>query len=157
MAISKTLHVGWIPNLDVPAAIRRLSSHQIGGLLILVSMIDSTPRVSRLPSLVPLLQQLDASYCEIDDDVLIDGPTLMMLIEEHQFLMGFDEIWLFAEAPTSGKPNELRITSDVRLSSPPPDGLQAWMRDVHCLAGLGDGHGLNFATYDESLAAQWQR
>ncbi len=153
--MSETLHVGWTPDLDVPTAIRRLPSEQLRGLLVLVSMIDSTPQVRRLPSLIPLLKELGAPYTVIDDDVLVDGPTLMVLIDERQFLTGFDEIWLFAEVPASGKPKDLGITSDAPLSAP-SDSLQAWMLDTNCLAGLGDGHGLNFATYDRVLAMLWQ-
>lgn len=118
-------------------------------------MIDSTPDVARLPSLVPLLKRLAAWYITVDDDVVLELPTLMMLIEEHDFLSGFDEIWLCTDMPRSGKPEHVRITSDQPLGPEQPSGLAEWMLGSFCRAGLGDGDGLNYVTCDPELAVLW--
>ena len=119
-------------------------------------MIDSTPNVRHLPSLVPLLEDLGAFHRYADNDVAIEAPTLLTLIDDHDFLSGFDEIWLCDEMPVSGKPGKFRLTSDTSLGPGPPAGLADWMRQASCRAGLGDGAGLNFATFDDKLAASWR-
>lgn len=75
-----------------------------------------------------------------------------MLIEEHGFFNGFDEIWFMPDPPKMGKPETLRITSDLGFEADPPAGLSAWMQETECLLGLGDGDGLNFATFDPKIA-----
>ena len=94
------------------------------------------------------------AHTEIDDDVLLSSEAFLALDNE-QFFTGFDEVWLFTEAPASGKPDGLRMTSDQPLVSA-PEGLEAWMREVGCIAGLGDGDGLNFAAFDAELARLWR-
>ena len=115
-----------------------------------------TPQLGRLPSLVPLLGRLDVFYETVDDDVVVVVSTMVDLIEEHDFLSGFDEIWLCDAVPTAGKPEQFRPTSDVPVGPTPPLGLAEWMRASACRAGLGDGDGLNFVTFDPVLTALWQ-
>jgi hypothetical protein len=134
-----------------------VSADQLDSPFALISMVDSTPRVSELPSLVPLLQRLGRWYSTIGGDVVVEVPTLMALIDDHEFLSGFDEVWLLDELPTSGKPEELRITSDTPLESEVPSGLAEWMAGSSCRAGLGDGDGLNFVTVDPDFASLWRR
>ena len=154
--MSDVLQIGWNPSLDIPAALHRVPVDCLADHYVLISMIDSTPRVARLRSLVPLVEDLNAFHAEVDDDVVIDVPTLLALVNEHNFLSGFDEIWLCTEIPKSGKPAELRITSDTPLGTAQPAGLAEWMLDSSCRAGLGDGDGLNFATFDPALAPLWR-
>jgi len=148
------LQIGWNSNLDIPSALARLPLQQLQRFRVLVTMIDSTSKVASLPSLVPRLRELDAAFVEIDDDVLLDAPTVLTLIGEGRFFTGFDEIWLFAEDPPVGKPTSIRLTSDQRIAGP-SEVLKEWMQRVACTAGLGDGDGLNFATFDPTLANLW--
>jgi hypothetical protein len=113
-------------------------------------------QAARLPSLVPLLEKLGAFHAEVDDDVAIEVPTFLALVDEHEFSWGFDVIWLCTEIPKSGKPEHIRLTSDAPLGPEPPAGLADWMRGSSCCAGLGDGDGLNYATFDAALAALWR-
>jgi len=154
--MAEILQIGWNPALDIPSALGRLADNQLVGRFVLVSMIDSTPNVSHLPSFVPLLADLGAFHAEVEDDVLIEAKTLLALIDDHDFLTGFDEIWLCDEIPRSGKPRGVRLTSELRLGSEPPPGMAQWMLRAPCRAGLGDGDGLNFATFDDQLAARWR-
>ncbi len=154
--MAEILQIGWNPMLDIPSALGRLAGDQLFGWFVLVSMIDSTPNVRHLSSLVPLLEELGAFHPDVDDDVVIEAPILRSLIDDHDFLTGFDEIWLCDEIPRSGKPGEFRLTSDTRLGPEPPRGLAEWMLHAPSRAGLGDGDGLNFATFDDQLAACWR-
>ena len=150
------LQAGWNPTLDIPSALGRLADDQLSGRFVLVSMIDSTPNVCHLPSFVPLLDDLGAFHAVVDDDVVIEAQTLLALVDDHDFLAGFDEIWLCDEIPRSGKPGDFRLTSEVRLGSESPPGMAQWMLRAPCRAGLGDGDGLNFATFDDQLAGRWR-
>ena len=102
--------------------------------------------------MVPLLSRLGSRYAEVGDDVAVDVSTLLDLIEKHDLFSGFDEIWLCPRDPESAKPSDVRLTSDVSLGPDPPPGLAEWMRSAGCFAGLGDGDGLNFATFSPDLA-----
>lgn len=146
------LHARWLASLDIPAVLRPILTSRPDLQYALVSVIDSTPGVGNLPSLVPLLKELGASFRCLDGDVVLDVATLLELVEQHDFLTGFDEVWLCAEIPESSKPGPLRITSDTPLSGEPPAGLAKWMRASGCLVGLGDGDGLNVVTFDRALA-----
>src|SRR4051812_36050365 len=152
--MSLDLHVGWNPDLDVPAAIDRMLSTGSCSAVALVSMLDSTPGVASLPSLVPHLIESGLDYATIGEDVLVDLPTLLELTrdEDHAWFAGFDEVWICSSRPTCGKPDDVRITSDNAMTTE-PDGLSAWMRSATCFLALGDGDGLNFATFDPTLAA----
>jgi hypothetical protein len=155
--MTDVLETGWTPSLDIPTALHAVPSDDAFARYVLVSMIDSTPKVRELLSLVPLLKELGVFYAEVDDDVVIELPTLFALADEHNFLSGFDEVWLCTNVPASGKPTRFRITSDVPFGAEPPAGLAEWMLRSSCVAGLGDGDGLNFATFDPQLAAVWSR
>lgn len=146
------LHTRWLASLDIPAVLRRVLALRPDIQYALVSMIDSTPGVGNLPSLVPLLERLGAFYKRVDGDVVLDIPTLLGLVEEQDFLTGFDEVWLCAHIPKSNKPELFRMTSDTRLSGVPPAELAEWMLASGCVVGLGDGDGLNVATFDRALA-----
>jgi hypothetical protein len=153
--MSEQLYCGYNPKLDIPSALSTVPD-EFGGELALVSMIDSTPRVSELPSLVPLLQRIDTWYAIVDFDIVVSTSTLVMLATELDFLSGFDEVWLCDEMPTTGKPEGLRLTSDIPVEQAFSEGIESWMTQLSCRAGLGDGDGLNFITRDPNLSALWQ-
>jgi hypothetical protein len=93
-------------------------------------------------------------YGSLGSGMVIDGEALLALIE-HQFFDGFDELWIFRESPIEGKPEAIPLTSDVRLVHELSEDLRNWMYDNGCIAGLGDGDGLNFATFKPALARLW--
>jgi hypothetical protein len=154
--MTSDLRFGWNPHLDIPAALARLPPQKATSYVVQVSMVDSTPDVSELPSIVPLLADIGRPYTQVGTDVVVDLPTIMCLINEYDFFSGFDEIWLCREIPRMGKPRDLRITSDTRLDSQPPGRLAEWMLESSCRAGLGDGVGLNFVTFEPALATLWR-
>jgi hypothetical protein len=150
------LYSGWNAELDIPTAVAGLPVDPYASCLVLVSMLDSTPNVRMLPSVVPLLVAHDLWHHVVDDDVAIEFATLATLIDEHGMFSGFDEIWFCSRAPVMGKPKHLRITSDRPLESEPSAALVEWMTASSCSIGLGDGDGLNFVTRDRALAAKWR-
>ena len=113
-----------------------------------VSMVDSTPSVASLSSLVPLVDSLGVFREEVEGDIAVEASTLLALVYDYDFLTGFDEVWLCAEVPTSPKPANVKITADLPLVGAPPAGLADWMGAAQCIVGLGDGDGLNVATFD---------
>ena len=143
---------GWNSELDIPSA---LAAIRPAPHFALVSMLDSTPQVSELPSMVPLLKRLDRWYATIDGDVVVETSTLIALAEEQDLLAGFDEIWLLDVLPAVSKPADVRITSDNPLGAEISVALTEWMLTSGCIAGLGDGDGLNFVTVSHELALAW--
>jgi hypothetical protein len=146
---------GWNQDFDMPSAMAAMPKDRLEGAVALLPVIDSTPDVASMRSLIPRLERRKRSYVVVDRDVAIDVPTLIELIDD-EFFSGFDEVWLYDGAtPARGKPEGLQMTSDQAFVEP-REGVREWMIDSGCLAALGDGCGLNFATFDEDLAALWR-
>lgn len=153
--MAQKLIYGWTQKLNITVALHRLPHEFVISSSVLVSIIDSTEGVSQLPSLVPLLLEMGADHSEISGDLVIGGETMLCLVDDYKFFTGFDEVWLFSGSPGSSKPKTVRLTSDIPVGQEPPDVLVRWMETSGCLAGLGDGDGLNFATFDPGLAGLW--
>lgn len=143
------LHYGWNPNLEIPTALRVLSA-DFEDSTVLLSMIDSSPDVDAMISLIPRLRSSGQVYAVVDHDVAIGMAALVDLVND-EFFTGFDEMWILSGVPERGKPQDIRITSDRPLSAL-SEGLTDWMTASGCFVGLGDGIGLNFVTVDERLA-----
>lgn len=150
----KQLVVAHNPTADLPTALRSVPKEL--QLLALVSVLDSTSGVAGLPSFVPLLTASKTPYATVGTDVSVSVVDLIALQQTHEIFTGFDEVWLFASLPSLPKPAHIRLTSDQVLTSAPA-GLEDWMLKSDCLAGLGDGDGLNFVTFDSTLATVWRR
>lgn len=146
---------GWNPKLDIPSAVSIMPRAQVLSAQALISTVDSSSRVSELPSLPPLLEQMGIDPQSLGSGVLIAGGALLELLFERDFFAGFDEVWLFQSTPLSAKPEAVPLTSDVRLLQEPPAALTQWMYENDGFAGLGDGDGLNFITLDPDLAERW--
>lgn len=150
------LITGWSPHLDIPSALCAVSPDRLAKSVALISMVDSTPRVYELPSLVSLLVRRGEWHDDLQGDLLVYGGTLRRMVDEFDMLTGFDEIWLCDRRPLRGKPRSLRLTSDVPLTNGLGPDAAEWMRGASCYVGLGDGDGLNFATFENELAAAWR-
>ncbi len=108
-----------------------------------------------MPSLVPLLCRIEARYYELGDSVVVDGDTLLSLVSNHDFFNGSTKCGFFDAEPREIKPEAIPITSDIPLHQVPPEIMVRWMHANSCIAGLGDGNGLNFATDESALAQLW--
>lgn len=147
------LHIGWNPELDIPTGLSRLPSPRLASSVALIPTLDSTSAVADLPSLVPHLRSAGLFFSKVDRDVLVDIATLVQLLhdENHEWFTGFDEVYICSSPPEQEKPDSVRITSDRPLTVEPV-GLSSWMKRSTCYLALGDGDGLNFATFDVALA-----
>jgi hypothetical protein len=118
-------------------------------------MLDSSPNVTESTNSVLLLETSNVPVTRVGENLAIAVADLLALQEQDEIFTGFDEVWLFESVPPSPKPSGIRLTSDKVLTAPPP-GLSEWMSDTDCKAGLGDGDGLNFTTFDPILAGIWR-
>lgn len=149
-------HFGWTGNLEVPDAIALVQEQGWDGS-VLITVLDSSAHVSRSPVVTRLIAEYPNLVGCVGDDVVMSISTLTQWNRRWNLLTGFDEIWLFEDPPRAGKSVSCVITSDVPLTSSPPDELLQWMESVGCRGGLGDGDGLNYVTDSAELATLWQR
>lgn len=155
--MAESVLFGWNAELDIPSAVTMVEQKCLAESHALISAVDSSFRPRELPSLIPLLARLGWHYYELGGGVVITGELLLNLIEEHDYFHGFDEIWCFESPPSEPKPEAVPLTSDIKLQREPADSLVKWMRSNSCIAGLGDGDGLNFVTFKPSLAELFSR
>lgn len=147
--------VGWNSQLDIPTALSFLPEQELARHVVLISLVDSTPRVASLTSVVSTFAGL-ASTCErVGDDLAVDASGFVRIVNEREVLFGYDEVWLFSAVPHLGKPTEFSITSETR-DEPLADGLTEWIKVSGCVAGLGDGDGLRYVTFDATIAELWR-
>ncbi len=68
-------------------------------------------------------------------------------------LNGNDEVLFLDEWNDEFESFPGRLTSDLHdFEETTPLGLEEWMIDAGCVLAIGDGNGLNFATFDAELA-----
>jgi hypothetical protein len=147
--------VGWNAQLDIPTALSCLSTETVADYVVLISLVDSTPQVADLASVAAAFCGHTQTYERVGDDLAVDASSFLRIVNEQDLLFGYDEVWLFAATPHRGKPVPFTITSDTR-DEPMSAELIDWMVTSGCLAGLGDGEGLRYVTFDETLAGSWQ-
>ena len=75
---------------------------------------------------------------------------LLRAVNVPGLMAGFDEVWLFDHGrPNKEVPLGIVLTSDaVNFNEQLPEGLETYMRETRCVLALGDGCGLNYATWD---------
>jgi len=137
----------------MPSAIDAMAPRRLPAFA-LSTIIDSTP-VRQVTDLLPLLDGIGASHWESGTGITFEIATLRYLVDD-DFFHGFDEIWLFDDLPQLSKVPP-RFTSEQGGNfSAVEIELIAWMRETGCVAALGDGDGLRFATADPELASLWR-
>jgi len=146
---------GWTQTLDIPSAVSLIAPRRLTDCYALISVIDSSSRVTALPGLIAERERRDSDYAPLGDGLVVPWRVLAELIRAESFFTGFDELWLFGEQPTEAKPESVPLTSDLPLRGAPAGALIDWTRRTRAVAGLGDGDGLNFVTFCPSLAALW--
>lgn len=63
----------------------------------------------------------------------------------------YDEVWTTREKRLIPKPPKIRLTSEGAINEFPIPGLGWWMREEGLYLGLGDGFGVNVATFETSI------
>jgi len=112
----------------------------------LVTMVDSSPKVTQIPWALPFMNSAQRSA---RSSLLLSVATVLEVVEEGKVLSGFDEVWVSGSRdparPQPGTLSALRQLDESPLS--PAEGSTA----TGMLLGLSDGYGLNFAAIDQPL------
>jgi hypothetical protein len=153
--MSDLVRWGWNPDLDIPSALRIVPA-DLRPPYALVTVVDSSANVRAISSVGPLLEEMNATHEYVGEGLAIMVSVLLRLSHDYNFFHGFDEVWLCNDVPAVRKPAGLRLTSDVQLGAEPPLGAAEWMQASGCIAGLGDGIGLNYVTSEEWLESRWR-
>lgn len=131
----------WYRHLDVPTALRRLDAVGFGGHWALIAVVDGDPAPALVPSVAGALQgvpEVTAAGRQLAvplGGLVASAPAMVVFT-------GFDEVWLLARRPGAPAPAGVGITSERAFDGVPHD-LARWMAGAGCVAGLGDGIGLN--------------
>jgi hypothetical protein len=91
-------------------------------------------------------------FREVGSGILLSGRQTVLLARKYRLFTHFDEVWLFDEAPIEPKPERASLVAPYDLSEEVPTEVADWMWRSGCIAGLGDGVGLNYVTVDERVA-----
>jgi hypothetical protein len=86
--------------------------------------------------------------------VFISPEELYRTVINDKLFVGFDVVLLFAKnCPEKAIPTYMEFTSEsMNYCRELPDGIDRWMKDNSCVLVLGDGCGLNYATWSNDLA-----
>ena len=117
----------------------------------LIRSVDST----RAPAQLRDLLKARVAEVNIGRAGVVVSPEDLCRLVDRGFFCGFDEVWLFDEqrASVAEIPPGIFATSDgVSFADHVPHGLEEVMVAERCLLVLGDGCGLNYATWDRPLA-----
>lgn len=146
---------GMLPGERIASVLPRLRQFVAENWICVVRSIDSI----RDPE--------DLAYCltshglpsnSDDGNVFVSGATLQKAVATG-VLTGFDEVWVFLEAPPTECLDEVpSATSETTdFANGVPKELRQAIARTHCLLVLGDGSGLNFATTVERIARRLTR
>lgn len=83
---------------------------------------------------------------------MLGMPAFAQLLDQDATFLGFDEVFFSRKRPTTPKPPTVVLTSEVPVDDRDVEEIDRWMSEAGCCLGLGDGCGLNFATYDLPIA-----
>ena len=140
---------GW-----VDSSIRLLAATDIFSQFpsVLITSIDSSRNVASLAVGYRIVEQYKGAAL-LGQHLLVRGADVGTMANALNLFNGFDELWCFAMPPTVVKPDAVTLVAPLNLDADGlPSTVAAWMKSSHCLLGLGDGVGLNYATTERSLA-----
>lgn len=140
--------------LDVPSALERVPEARLEGVTVLLTTVDSDRNVADLSSVTEVLRDAGATFSRVGSALALPWPSFRALLAS-ELLAGFDEVWLCRGDAPATPPPDTKITADKEIAQPSA-GLIGWMKESGCLAGLGDGAGLNWIASDSELASLWR-
>jgi hypothetical protein len=143
--------VGWL-DTSIGTVVR----HDAGALTRfaywLVTSVDSSTDLPRNSTARAIVERYE-KCAFLGQGLVLPGADAPAVAEEFDLFNGFDEVWFFQTKPEMAKSAGLSIVSPLNLGSDPvPPLLTSWMKQSGCELGLGDGIGLNYATYSEASA-----
>ncbi|MFZ2506851.1 MAG: hypothetical protein WAW79_00050 [Steroidobacteraceae bacterium] len=152
MTTMETIVFGKIDDGAVGSALKTLRPHVSDRSTCIVRSIDSIHDCDDLNCALAA-HRIKCSI--IDGNVCIRGSELYAAIDAGMF-SGFDEIWLFRDAPAAftlaGLPGATSDTTDFGKDF--PEVLRQAFEESRCALLLADGNGLNYAyaTSDRPIA-----
>jgi hypothetical protein len=149
----ESLIVGWTnTNIRAVADVGFLSQFSS----VLISSIDSATDLSTT-EMRSVIAKFDPACVVLGSGIVVRGESMVRLARDMDLFSGFDEVWCFDRFPNTPKPSDLWIVSPINIETDePPANLLSWMVETDCQLALGDGGGLNFATFREEIAVTVQ-
>jgi hypothetical protein len=140
--------------LDVPSALARVPETRLERVTVLLTTVDSDRDVADLRSVTDALRDAGATFSRVGSAVALPWPSLRALLAAELF-SGFDEVSLCRGDAPATPPPAAKITADHEITQLSAE-LIGWMMASGCLAGLGDGAGLNWIASDSELVWLWR-
>lgn len=151
----QTLWAAWLPNLSVLDIWDLIVEPASEDKRALITMLDSSDDVAKMPAIEQLADDYGCEVAILDSGVILDNDCFAALRSHGaNFFTGFDEIWWPRDQSVAPKPGTFRLTSEIPISDGPEPGLGQWMYEAGIRLGLGDGCGVNVATFETSIASK---
>ncbi len=148
--IGRNMHYGWLQDGIWDLA---KSNWEVFQKLpyCLVTCVDSSPDVAFMARAEGIIEK-ETSCSALGKGLLIRDARVLEVCRSYNLFNGFDEIWLYEDCPTIGKPQSFSIVSPLDLNEDPlPQGLLEWFTASACILGLGDGFGMNYITTQKQI------
>ena len=143
--------VGWVES-SIASVLRSGTELLRGFRYVLVTSIDSARELPSLLDAQVIIERHPGSQF-LGGGLLLPGEAVSEISSTFGLFTGFDEIWCFADLPSSATPDDVSLVAPLNLASEAvPVAVMESMRRSRCRLGLGDGIGMNYITPDESMA-----
>jgi hypothetical protein len=150
--------LGWVPT-TISWVLEKLPDIPTRFTHALISSIDSSRDIASLahisPSFRKAKQLCNARYEALGKAIVVSSSDLVCLSRKGDLFTGFDEMWFFRFEPMDAPPDDISLVGPLKIVEDfSPDLEIQWMKRTGAVLGLGDGGGLNFASFDQEIAAQ---
>lgn len=154
MTVASAFCFGYVKELDIPLVIESQPQVISAYGFALVTVIDSHHDVAELTSVERLLSEQRVGVSTLDRHLVVPRDLLLELVDpdEWNLFNGFDEVWFFPRPPLIPLPADIVITSEAALDRERAGRVAEWMQASGAGLALGDGYGLNYATFDPAIA-----
>jgi len=117
-----------------------------------ITLLEGAERPAEWPTIRRRLRSEGIRAQSLRGVIMLE-PGELERFSELGLFRGLDELFIMPDWDDEFEPFPGRVSSDIQcFNEGSPLGLEEWMMDAGCLLALGDGSGLNFATFDKKLA-----
>jgi hypothetical protein len=145
------IDAAWLRGLSVPTAYTAIRDLLPANGSVMVTALDSDRDLRNAVRLKERLSDAAVVPTPLGSGLVFAATDVSQLVSHRGYFVGFDELWVFPNAPSVPLPTNVVLTSEEPVAI--DDDLARWMC-AGCLVGLGDGDGLNFVTTDPRIAAR---
>jgi hypothetical protein len=150
----QSLWVGWIDKCTVLDVWDLIVGHSPGEH-VLITSLDSNNDVAGISAMAELREKHQCKALPVGSGILFDQDCFTALRGHGaNFFTGYDEIWWPQSESVTPKPETFRLTSETPISDGPEPGLGRWMHEAGIRLGLGDGYGVNVATFEDWIVSK---